>query len=323
MSKATHIAATFSLLALTVSCEKANLEETETEQPKTTHTIHFALSEERAFITEEPLFNAPATPTSTKKIYAINVYQKKDGAGSYKKYAYGLFDDPSLMSITLESGSLYRFECSESCDDQESVYHDADGYWSPYKHNGAPTPLDNQFVLSSKTNLDYIVEGSSKGWVNTSATDSIRCPRIYRYYATVSDFNPTESETISMELRRAIFGLRLIIAPPSDGTISLNYLFRNVTVAASDNTYDHEAVYAFNQISRACADGYSGGFPFELTWTRGDGTQVIGRDTITLKRNVMTTLEINVEGKTPSGFQITEENTEMESEKRNWTITEE
>ena len=306
---------------LVASCSNPGVEEE--INPVETKIINLSVNEESTSITEEPLLEAPAKVKEDGRIYAVNVYSKAEGQKDYVKYAYGLFDDPSQMSIALQTGSTYRFECSESRDDQESIYHDGSEYLSPYRHGGLPTVLENQFVLSSTQNFDYLVDGSAKGWVNLTATDSIRCPRLYRYYALVDNFDPSKSESVSIDLRRSVFGLHLVITPPSDGTISLTYLFREATVSAGDEAYDHEAVYSFNQISRACAEGYSGNFPFELTWTRADGTQIVKSTSITLKRNVMTTLNVSVEGKDPMGFHISEEDTEMGKETQDWVVKQE
>lgn len=305
---------------LAVSCSKSVVDDV--ENPVETKIVRLSLTEEQTTVTEDPLLRAPALAKGNDegRVYAVNVYSKAAGAKSYTKYAYGLFDDPSKMNIALQTGSTYRFECSETRDDQESVYHDADGYWAPFRHGGVPTPLENQFVHSSTHNFEYLVEGSRQGWVSISATDSTRCPRIYRYYALVDDFDPSQSETIDVELRRAVFGLHLIIEPPTDGSVSLNYLTRNLTISAGDAVYDHEAVYSYNQISRACAEGYSGDYTFELVWMRADGTKVEKSTTVTLKRNVMTTLHIRLEGRTPSGFQLSEEETEMGSESKDWVV---
>lgn len=319
MKKSTTLSALLGLLLFTASCENPVLNGGG-DDPTETRIVRMSLSEEQAPVTEEPLRHLPAKAKESGRVYAINIYQKSTDASKYSKYAYGLFDDPSQMSIALQTGSVYRFECTESRDDQESVFHNENGYASPYRHGGVPTQLENQFVLSSTENFDYVVDGSGKGWVNVTADDSIRCPRMYRYYALVDGFDPSLSETISVELKRAVFGLHLIITPPADGTVSLSYLFREATVAAGAEAYDHEAVYSFNQISRACADGYSGEFPFVLTWTRADGTKVTKQSSITLKRNVMTTLNVNVEGRNPSGFRITEENTEMGKETLDWVV---
>lgn len=306
---------------LVASCSNSGVEEE--INPVETKIISLSVNEESTSITEEPLLKAPAKAKQEGRIYAVNVYSKAEGQKEYSKYAYGLFDDPSQMSIALQTGSTYRFECSESRDDQESIYHDGSEYLSPYRHGGLPTVLENQFILSSTQNFDYLVDGSAKGWVNLTATDSIRCPRLYRYYALVDNFDPSTSESVNIDLRRSVFGLHLVIAPPSDGTISLTYLFREANVSAGDEAYDHEAVYSFNQISRACTEGYSGNFPFALTWTRADGTQIVKSTSITLKRNVMTTLNVSVEGKDPTGFHISEEDTEMGKETQGWVVKQE
>ena len=132
------------------SCEKAILEEGigKGKQGKgKMKTISLRINEEIT-TSETPLF-ANRTRGAGKKLYGINVFQKKANSSSYTKYAYGLFDDPSKISIVLNENCLYRFECLIVEEGEEGIYLSEDGYMEPFiTTSKKPTKVNNSFKLS-------------------------------------------------------------------------------------------------------------------------------------------------------------------------------
>ena len=91
------------------SCQKAVLDDSDQSDTKKRTVRNVSLLMDEEFVTiSETLMTRSVTEG---KVYAVNVYEKKAGAKSYAKYAYGLFTDPSQMNIMLTEGNLYRFEC--------------------------------------------------------------------------------------------------------------------------------------------------------------------------------------------------------------------
>ena len=135
------------------SCEKAILNNgKEVGKSKSKFkTISLRINEEIT-TSEAPLFSMYGTRGTKKKLYGINVYQKRAKSNSYSKYAYGLFDDPSKISIVLNENCLYRFECLIVEEGEDGVYLSADGYMEPFVTRNlrwAPIHLQSQvrFVL--------------------------------------------------------------------------------------------------------------------------------------------------------------------------------
>ena len=58
----------------------------------------------------------------------------------------------------------------------------------------------------------------------------------------------------------------------------------------------------------------------KVTWTKDDGTVEQESKQLVLKRNVMTVVEIRVEGQKPQGFTLNEESNDMKTEKVEWNL---
>ena len=53
-----------------------------------------------------------ASSSTSRGLYAINVYWQGKGLTSYQPYVSGLFNDVSQIDISLIDGYKYRFDCS-------------------------------------------------------------------------------------------------------------------------------------------------------------------------------------------------------------------
>ena len=58
----------------------------------------------------------------------------------------------------------------------------------------------------------------------------------------------------------------------------------------------------------------------KVIWTKDDGTVEQESKQLVLKRNVMTVVEIRVEGQKPQGFTLNEEPNDMKIEKVEWNL---
>ncbi len=308
-----------------VSCEKAVLEggENNGKENKVTRMVTIHPMELHVETMEEPIvqgakpfgFSAPESPRAAKKLYAVNVYEKKKGVESYSKYAYGLFTDPSKIAIRMTEGNLYRIQCLIAEEGEDTIYNKNGEYLAPFLHGtGKATMAENAFTMSTSENLGFI----QKGETNVTATDKTMYPKLVKLYGTVEDFNPSTTDELTIDMKRAVFGLHFRITPPEEGTLNIKYLYQTLSVKASDPAYDHASTYSFNMVDAACMNDYQGHVTLELEWVKDDGTVEKDSKLINLKRNIMTVIDVSVEGPKPRGIGLNEETGEMTTENVAW-----
>lgn len=241
--------------------------------------------------------------------YAVNVYKKTNG--SYKKYAYGLFNSTSSMSLFVEEGQRYKFECVKIQDKTDTLYHDGDEFLRPFRVNGKKGKLTNSFTYSSTVNNNEM----TRGMVNLSPNDSIKFARIYALYGMTDDFDPSESSTVSLTLMRSYFGLHFKITPPKDGNATLRFLEQwFIDIKNGDEPYDKGDIYIFPDMVQGSKANFSGHVRLFTTWTYSNGD--VKKDTVLIPytRNAMTTINMSFKGSTSSSVNIGEEDGEMGSE---------
>ena len=303
------------LLILTAlsACEKVVVEEPARKGTKATRVVTISPVEEQIQISETPMTRG----SMAGKVYAVNVFQKTGKAKSYSKYAYGLFTDPSKIAVVMTEGSKYKIECLIVQDGDEAVYNNNGEYLAPFLHGqGLPTKAANVFVKSTTENLGRI----SRGTTNLSATDSIRCPKVSKQYCVVDDFDPASSDHVTLGMRRAVFGLHFKITPPEEGCLTVYYLSRTIDVKSSDPAYDKNSVYSFNIVDAAIAEGYHGDVTMKMKWKKDDGTVEEYSKKVTLKRNIITTIEISAKGPDPHSIGFSEESGALGEETVKWQV---
>lgn len=310
----------FSLFSF-MSCEKSLVDDIEptTESKAKYKVFSLHLNEEHFSINEVRMFSALSPQASSAvKLYAINVYEKTPKAKSYAKYAYGLFTDPSAISIELKEGNLYRFECLVVTQDKDSIYHENGKYFAPFLHGSKKdaTMADNKFKKSTSANFVGLTEGTTQ----VSANETTLYPKLYKSYGVLEDFDPLTESALTISTKSAVFGLRFIVSPPTDGVVVVNYLNRSFEVSSAQDAYDVMSVYSFNQISKAIAEDYSGNITIEATWRRSNGYETVSRKQIPVKRKVITEISIDMKEPTASNVSISEEDQQMSTEQVRWII---
>lgn len=314
------------------SCSNNEDELPPKEQEQTnqeTYTISFNLGGEFISTSETPLSRTEVAP---KKIYGINVYYKKDGDTNYQNYAYGLFDNIEDMTISLIGGYKYKFECSMVKNDADTLYHDDNMYYAPF-HQGKlnydiykGTILENKFNIST---TNYIqIQGLKFGETSLKGkrgyNDIANYPQTDRFYGELTDYVPTKDGVANIDLKRTAFGLKFIVTPPVDGTLSVSYIWinnggsmnPNIKVSADDNILESSSMYTFYEVYECWqAENYTKDFTIYLTWERANGATQTFEKVITIKRNVMTTVNVNVNGSTTdSSLGVKEDDTPMGNE---------
>lgn len=306
----------FLILLTASSCSKSVIDEEEsgnsgttTPTEKTVKSVTLSFDDETVSMSQQPLTRAIVD--DGKKYYGINIYEKS--GNKYAKYAYGLFDQTATVTALMTEGKKYKIEVMEFKNGEDTLYHEGTTFYAPMmRSDGKSTVLSNAFTYDSDVNLSGITKGFTQ--TGKEESDTTWYPSAYRYYGTVTDFDPTTADNISIEVRRAFFGLHFIVTPPKYGTVEMGYLRNHsFSVSSNDTEYDNESIYSFNQIVPASADDYSANIQFHYIWKSEGETIKDEWTTIPVKRNTMTIVKIQFSGPTPIVESINEETTPMDS----------
>lgn len=141
-----------------------------------------------------------------------------------------------------------------------------------------------------------------------------------RFYGELTDYIPTKEGVAKIDLKRTAFGFKFIVTPPTDGTLSVNNNYSgidpNIKISSDDSTVEMSSMYTFYDVYRCWeVEKYTEDFTIKLTWVRANGATQTFEKVVTAKRNVMTTINVNVNGSsTDSSLGVKEEDTPMGSE---------
>ena len=280
---------------------------------------------------EEPI--SRADESTPKRVYGINVWcMKTDGTEtSYKNYAYGLFDNKEDMVISLLGGYKYRFECYMVEDDEEELYISDSGTGSyPF----AGKTISNSFIISSNSS-GFNFDGtkittvksynySDSGWQGRSFQTN---PAIGIYYGILVDYYPALNQVATIPIHKiGYYGLRIVVTDVPDGSLNVypnyydkfhyNYIqdsehywgeYRNTYIDSWEKTFTESGsierkftggFYSALNSSNWLNDmqNFSTSTSVSFTWTRANGYKQSFSKDITLKRNVMTVLTVNLTG---------------------------
>ncbi|CAK7056150.1 MAG: hypothetical protein PARBA_02019 [Parabacteroides sp.] len=287
-----------------------------------TYTVSLGLEGDYISTSETPL--SKAGETVKKKIYGINVYYKEDDESEYKRYAYGLFDNVEDMTISLISEYKYKFECTVVKEDEDILYcTSANEYDSPFgrgyqmssiKYN--KTYLANKFIVST-TSSDYFFDMLKYGRTCINSGNMASHPKMDRFYGELAGYTPSVNGKVNINLKRTVFALKFIVTPPSDGILNVDGDgLCNIDVSSTDNIFETESLYTFYWVYDCWkAENYSENFFIVLIWKRANGVTQRFEKTITVKRNVLTTVNISVNGSTAdASIGFNEESTPMGNE---------
>lgn len=238
---------------------------------------------------EAPLARAE---TESTDLYGVQVSRKKDGESSYKKFAYGLFDNVSDMKINLLEGSVYEFVIALVKDGKSFFSKDSDGYGQPFHKQSTSlkvegTVLNNYFEYSTSWKMASLGNGYyyEADW----------------YYGETKDYTPSVNGTVEIDLKHTVFGLQYEVSGITDGTVSVTIkndkrTFFTESGITADYTSE-EKIIAFYDVYNAWqyADNYTENLSVTVNWRRGIGVvQDLGTKTIQVKRNVMNIVRIQL-----------------------------
>lgn len=199
-------------LAAMTACQDNVVPETPAGNPET-YTVKLACAGELE-VNHVPL------KSSSDDLYGIQVYYAPVSGGSYQKYAYGLFDDVSDISLELIADYKYKFVVDMIVDGKNAIYssnlNDLEddeillGYGYPFNSNinsERLTPITNELVITSNNYLDGL-----GGKIQITNGDIYWCPKgVDVYYGEIIDYVPTEEgATISVFMEHMIFGIKVV-----------------------------------------------------------------------------------------------------------------
>ena len=270
-------------------------------------------------ITDSPLSRAVGNDAYYIQVYSV------DDEDSTTPYAYGNFET-SLNGVTIKllQGKKYNFKVAISIGGSYEY-----GYY------------DTKFTYSSK-------EGDN--WLNY---ESRRIPISIEhegYYGELDEFIPEEGANVEIETKRVSYAANFIAENLDEGTLDIKVIgftghtngrlySVNLTpeVTASDKIYSfYDAYYTWEGIYEKIGTDpetgkgiyeykdYSCVYTLDINWTKADGDVIpLGTYNVRFKRNVRTTIRINVENlpTVSNGIIVTKEETSITDDENEYEIS--
>ncbi len=253
------------------------------------------------------------TRAATNDVYGINVYYDKGSDGVVDDlYGYGVFSDPDKMIIALLASHKYIFKCTMVKNGKNTLYYDAAKVAYPFQTNSSVTStITNEFTLGTSTYLSGIRSGKVhlSSQTSPSSSNATSYASVNRFYGESDTYTPTVGGSVTIALKRVIFGAKFIINGVEGGTVtaSCGDFWSHSTTTDYEGT---ETIYSFVDSH----DAWLNETPLEATLSlnydsnKGSAWDLTNSQTISFKRNVMTTVTINVSPDLSSAsLSITEE----------------
>lgn len=283
------------------------------------YTVQLGWGGEIVDIAYEPL----DTRAATDDLYGIQVYSKPNNnstATSWEAYAYGVFDDPTDISIELASGNKYKFVATMVVDAKNRIntYHPDD----PDKVGGqysAPfnVSYDEIGTFISKKENDNIRYGYADIIDSGGNINSYDIPNLDRYYGMVEEFIPSSSNTdITISMKRVSFGAKFVAdgALAKSGTLDIQIQGApKMSLVLTEDEDSISDIFTFSDIYTAWLGYFLDSGPdcphyaeynVAFKWIRPDKTELqIGTFPITYKRNTTTVVTIQMENDVVEGDQ--------------------
>ena len=304
------------MIALSWSCSSSSEGEPEPEpvpeEPKE-YLVSLGLTGE-IDIEESPLSKA-----SSNDLYGIQVYSKTSTT-EYTPYAYGLFDDKSLMTVKVLEGYNYKFIATMIVNGKNKIEYSLDSYSYPFAAGDNFMKLTNNFTFSNNDDIYQIDRGEAILAGYDRFKGNFKVPNTERFYGETEGYIPLENGNISINMKRVCFGAKFIADGLTEGNLKINIkeapelnIKYGQTEAQDIFTFAHKRFSSNWSSNSWTKDDYSETIPVSISWEKADGAVVplINKD-ITFKRNVLTTITIKVKDTSiNNNIDITQESGEM------------
>jgi len=311
-----------------VACSTESIETpTEPETQPETYTVKLGWAGEILELGEEPL----ASRASTNDLYGIQVYSKTEDAYSWVPYAYGLFDDPENISITLLANVKYQIVATMVKDGKSQVYYSYSGNYSfPFYHKtDGSTPVSNEFCY--QVDGDYLYLGNGHTQLQ-SPNEYFDLPNTDRYYGELSEYVPNAENTKAIiQMKRTAFGAKFIAEGELANSGTLEVQIQGAPKIALALTEGEDVlfdIFTFNNVKAAWAEqgDYVGIYNVAINWISPEGTTMpLGTHEISFKRNATTVVTVNIEQQSETaglgfGFDPSEQGNPSEDGENDITI---
>ena len=225
-------------------------------------------------------------------LYGINVYYMPVSGGTYKHYAYGLFDDLSNATIDLIADYKFKFEVDLIDDGKSKVYSDGiqieevnyTGYGYPFQaynnYDGTKsltiTKISNAFTYSE----DCYFYDLGRRFQIPGSTSSYWEPEGVETYYGVAEVVPTaDGETVSVFLKRMVYGIKVVAGDfLTEGTVKVSFASGNSSPSFTLSPDNKVVENIYTTLSRPSwygkeelEDAYSYRY-MNFSWTKDDGT---------------------------------------------------
>lgn len=257
----------------------------------------------------------PLTKASSNDAYGINVYYDRESNGKTDDvYAYGLFDNVPAMSITLLSGHKYKFTCCLIKNAMDTLYYGQafgnaySGYAYPFQTSSSgSTQVGNRFIIN-ENNVYLSGLGSGpvhlKSTTSPSTSNTKNYARINRYYGETDQYVPVANGTVNIYLKRVVFGAKFVVTGVKEGKARVkcgdwfDLTLDRIDTQGIERIYSFADPYSCWKYEEDNAEGiYSSSFNLSVDYTsyRGGTLWNLSKSqSVTFKRNVMTTVYINL-----------------------------
>lgn len=270
-------------------------------------------------VSQEPLGRG----TATNDVYGINVYYDKEKDGDCNDiYGYGVFNNEEDMNIALLAGYKYKFECTLVKNGINTLYigqafsNKYTGVCYPFQTNSSySTEIGNKFIIGTAAYLSGIKSGKAHlAGVTPSTSNYDSYASINRFYGETDNYTPSKGGEVVIYLKRVIFGAKFVITGVQEGTLEASCgSFWSKTTTTDDAGV--ETIYSYPDVYNCWKNesNLTETVTLKFTSDRGKIWNLSGSQSVTFKRNVMTTVNINVSPDLSSGtFTLTEEPLEVD-----------
>lgn len=240
---------------------------------------------------------SPFTRTTTNTdLTGIQVYScPNDGKSTeYTNYAYGLFDTTSGINIKLLDGYKYKLECSTVKDGKNKLFSFSQEYSTPFYILGSNSycSVSNGFTYNTTNNMNSI----SSGYSDLIDNKSYSHPNTDRYYGLVTDYVPSENGSISMNMVRAAYGVKIVTDNFKEGSLQVSMKDSPLHTITYPTT-EYQDIYTFKYLSNCFTNlNYTEDIEVSANWVKSDGVSVpLDTKTVTFQRNMLTTITIKIQ----------------------------
>lgn len=217
------------------------------------------------------------------------------------------------MVIKLLEGYKYKFVSSMVVDGKQKISSYESSYDHPFTRSFFSTKLENKFNYDSGKEMDRLDYGST----NLGLFGNFYHPNIMRYYGEVTDYVPTANGSVSINMKKVVFGAKFITEGFTEGTLYIKLKDAPTLQLVFPQT-EVEDIFTFKNEypsgNRWTADTYTETILVSISWQKNDGAIVpLINQEVTFKRNIKTTITVKVnDSSVNQGLNITEEKNELQ-----------